>query len=101
MEFLAFIMQRVIKPKAELSFLNQARAGHRPTRTWFLIIDPVQIVGIRVCVCLFVSLLPRLLITSGMIWTSYDWLYKFYRCYMATAVIVNGCGLGIDTHCGN
>ena len=29
--------------------------------------------------------------TSGVIWTSYDWLNKFYRCYMATVVvIVNG-----------
>ena len=27
---------------------------------------------------------------------SYDWLNKFYSCYMATVVIiVNGCGLGI------
>ena len=27
----------------------------------------------------------------------YDWLNKFYSCYMATVVgIVNGCGLGID-----
>ena len=37
--------------------------------------------------------------TSGVIWTPYDWLNKFYSCYMATLVIsINGCGLGIDTH---
>ena len=37
-----------------------------------------------------------LLITSGVIWTLYDWLNKFYSCYMATVVvIVNGCGLVI------
>ena len=52
----------------------------------------------RVCVCLCVCPPPRLLITSGVIWTSYDWLNKFYSCYMATVVvIVNGRGLGIGT----
>ena len=46
--------------------LNQAHA-------WFLKIDPVQIVGMRVHVCIYPR--PRLLITSGVIWgTSYDWL---------------------------
>ena len=36
---------------------------------------------------------------SGVIWTPYNWLNKFYSCYMAiVAVIVNGCGLVIDTH---
>ena len=53
-----------------------------------------------VCVCVCVSPSPRLLITGGviwhMIWTLYDWLNKFYSCYMATVVIiVNGRGLGI------
>ena len=47
------------------------------------------------CVCLPL----RLLIISGMIWTPYDWLNKFYSYYMATVVvIVNGLGLGIGTH---
>ena len=55
------------------------------------------------CVCLFVFVCVcpplRLLLTSGMIWTPYNWLNKFYRCYMATVVvIVNGCGLGIGMH---
>ena len=32
--------------------LNQARAGHRLARAWFLKIDPVRIVSMHVCVCL-------------------------------------------------
>ena len=32
-----------------MKFLNQA---HRPAHAWFLKIDPVQIVGIRVHVCM-------------------------------------------------
>ena len=78
-------------------FLNQA---HRPARTWFLEIDPVRIVGMRACVCVCVCVCPRprLSITSGVIYNSYDWLNKFYSCYMATVVvIVNGRGLGIGT----
>ena len=35
-------------------FLNQARASHRPAHTWFLKIDPVQIVSMRACVCVCV-----------------------------------------------
>ena len=49
----------------------------------------------HVCVCVCVSLPLRLLITSGVMWRDmdpYDWLNKFYSCYMATVVvIVNGC----------
>ena len=79
-------------------FLNQAHAGHRPACAWFLKIDPVRIVSMCVCVCVCVCPPPRLLITSGIMWNaSYDWLNKFYSCYMAVVVIiVNGCGLGID-----
>ena len=50
-------------------------------------------------VCVFVCVCPnlRLLITSDVIWTSYDWSNKFYSCYMATVVvIVNERGLGIS-----
>ena len=55
-------------------------------------------VCVYVCVCLRVCPPPRLLITSGMMWTPYDRLNKFYSCYMAiVVVIVNGRGLGIDT----
>ena len=39
---------------------------------------------------------------GGVILTLYDWLTKFYICYVATAVgIVDGSGLGIHTRCGN
>ena len=34
-----------------LCFLNQARAGRRPARAWFLKIDPVRT---SVCVCVYV-----------------------------------------------
>ena len=48
---------------------------------------------VSLCVCV-----PRLLITSGMIYTSYDLFNKFYSCYMAAIVVfVNGRGLGIGT----
>ena len=56
------------------------------------------------CVFLCVSV-PRLLITSGLMWhdiNPYDWLNKFYNCYMAVIVcIVNGHSLGIDMCHGN
>ena len=75
------------------AFLNQARAGHRPARAWFLKIDPVRIVGmrVRVCVCVCVCPRPRLLITSGMIWRDVNLIrlvkqvlqlsYGNYSCY--------------------
>ena len=53
-------------------FLNQAHAGRRPARAWFLKIDPVWIVCMSVCVCVFVCPRPRLLITSGMMWHDID-----------------------------
>ena len=52
------------------SFLNQVHTGHRPVCTWFLTIDPVQIVSMCVCVCVCPP--PRLLITSGMMWHDID-----------------------------
>ena len=77
---------------------------HRLACAWFLKIDPVRIVGMRVCVCVCVCPRPRLLMTSGVcgvIWTSYDWLEKFYSCYTATVVIiVNGRSLGIGMRHG-
>ena len=50
--------------------LNQARTGLWLARAWFLKVDPVRIVGmrVRVCACVCVCPCPRLLITSGMIW---------------------------------
>ena len=58
-----------------------------------------SLVCIFVCMCVCVCPRPRLFITSGVLWTPYVWLNKFYSCYMATVVvIVNGRGLGIVTH---
>ena len=56
-----------------------------------------------VCVCVFICVsAPRLLITSGMIWTSYDWLNKLYSFYMATAFVINSRrGLRIEVCRGN
>ena len=79
--------------------LNQVHAGCRPVRAWFL-----KIVSVRTSVCVFVCVCPppRPLITSGVIWTPYDWLNKFYSFYMAAEVVTgSGCGLRIKAHCGN
>ena len=54
--------------QVEHYLLNQVRASLWPARTWFLKIDPVWIVGMRVRVCACVCPHPRLLITSGMMW---------------------------------
>ena len=35
-----------------LELLNQAHAGHRPARAWFLKVEPVRIVSMCMCVCL-------------------------------------------------
>ena len=51
--------------------LNQARAGLRPARAWFLKIDPVR-TSVCVCVCVCVCPPPRLLITSGVMWCDID-----------------------------
>ena len=55
--------------------------------------------GLCICVRVYVSA-PE--ITSGVIWTPYDRLNKFYSCYTATLVgIVDKRGLGIDMHYEN
>ena len=46
--------------------LNQAGTGLRLAHAWFLKIDPVRIVGMRVRVCVCVCPRPRLLITRGV-----------------------------------
>ena len=54
---------------------------------WFLGIDLSMIcVYVYVSVCL--DLPPRLVIISGMIWTSYDWLNKLYSFYMVAVVSI-------------
>ena len=56
------------------------------------------ICNVSMCVCLP----PRLLITSGIIWTPYDWLNKFYSFYMAAIVdIISRRGLSFDVHYEN
>ena len=40
--------------QAPTLFLNQARAGRRPARAWFLRIAFVREVSMRVCVCVCV-----------------------------------------------
>ena len=84
------------------TLLNQARAGLRPVRVWFLIIVSVR-TSVCVFVCVFVCLCvrppPRLLITSGVIWHDIDpirLVKQVLQLFMATViVIVNGHGLGI------
>ena len=46
---------------------------------------------VYVCVC--VCVLLRILIISGVIWTPYDWLNKFYSFIAAIVGIVSRCGL--------
>ena len=48
--FLVFILVSI--PIHQYNVLNQACASHRPARAWFLKIDPVRIVGMRVHVCM-------------------------------------------------
>ena len=78
------------------------RTGLWPAPTWFLKIFSVRM-SVLMCLCVCVCPPLRLLITSAVIWTPYDWLNKFYSCYMATVVmetvvvIINGRGLGIGT----
>ena len=51
---------------------------------------------VRVRVCKFA---PKPLLTSGVMWISYDWLNKFYSFYMAKVIsTVSRCGLKIETH---
>ena len=50
-----------------VTFLNQVHAGLWPVHAWFL-----RIVSVRMYVCVFVCLPPRLLITSGVMWSDID-----------------------------
>ena len=69
-----------------------------PVHAWFLKINPVC----KVCVCVSVYPPPRLVITSGLIWTLYDWLNKFYSfCIVAIVGIISRRDLIIEAHCRN
>ena len=77
----------------KFTFLNDVRTSLRPVRAWFLEIDLVR----ELCVCVSMCPPPRLVITSGVIWTPYDWLNKYYSFCMAAIVgIVSRCGLRIE-----
>ena len=57
---------------------------------------------VYVCMCVCVCPPPRLTLTSGVIWTPYDWLNQLYSFHIAAVVgMVSGCGLGIDVYCRN
>ena len=43
----------------DVFLLNQARAGRRPARAWFLKVEPVRIVSMCVYVCVCVCVRPR------------------------------------------
>ena len=86
-------LQIFILPMNTEELLNQARA-------WFL-----KIVSVRtsVCVCGFVYLHPRLLITSGMMWCDIVDPIQLVKqalklLYGNCSHIINGYGLGIGTH---
>ena len=50
-----------------------------------------------VCACVCISPPPRLLITSSMMWSQYDWLNEFYSFYMTAIVsIISRRGLKIE-----
>ena len=52
-----------------------------------------------VCVCMHLRLVKT---TSGMMWTSYVWLNKFYNFYVVAVVsIVGRCGITIEVCRGN
>ena len=79
--------------------MNALACGQHAPDFWELILS-AKYVCVRMCVS--VCLPPRLLTTSGMIWTAYDWLNKFYSFYMAAVVIIgSGRGLRIEVHHGN
>ena len=55
-------------------------------------------VRVRACVsvCVCAPKVTKLLITSDMIWTPFDWLNNFFNLYMAALVgIVSRCGLAL------
>ena len=84
-----------------VGFLNQAYTGHWPGHAWSIKKFSVYMsICVHVWLCVFPVL--RLLITSDMIWTPYDWLNRFYSFYMAIVVgIVSRHDLTVEGHCIN
>ena len=76
-------------------FLNQA-PGRRAPGFYRLILSAKCV---YVCVCMSVCPPPRLVITSGVMWTPYDWLNKYHSFCMAAIVnIISRHGLRIEAH---
>ena len=81
-----------------VGFSNQVYAGHRPGHAWSIKNFSVY-TSICVHVWLCVCPLLRLLITSDMIRTPYDWLNRFYSFCMAIVVgIVSRHGFTVEGH---
>ena len=47
-----------------------------------------SLVCMHACMCVCVCPRQRLLVTSGVIWISYDWLDMFYNCYRTVIELV-------------
>ena len=63
---------------------------------WFL---EITFVGYVSVFCVRVSPSPRLLITSGVMWTPYDWLNKLYSfCMVAIVSIIGRRGIKIEAY---
>ena len=62
------------------------KPGESRLLNWSLKIAFVCKVGMHACM-VRVSI-PRLLITSSIIWTQYDWLAKFYSLYIVAIVTI-------------
>ena len=93
--------------------LNQACTGACMPGFLKLFLCRHLYVYVCVCVCVCVCLPPRILITSGMIWTPYGWLNNLLcvvqilsrvhivnSCFYVTTV-VSRCGPSIDACCEN
>ena len=68
--------------------------------------DDVMNVCECLCLCVFVCVYATeaIILTSGVIWTPYDWISKlcsYYNVMATVVIIVNGRALGIGTHLGN
>ena len=68
------LMVCLVTPVSKLMLLNQACTGHGLAHAWYLEIDLVRDVRVClcVCICVYVHPLPRLVITSGVMWHDMD-----------------------------
>ena len=86
---------QILKP---LWFFKPDVASHRPVHAWFLKNDLIH----AVCVCVCVSLPPRLVITNGMMRRDMNpiWVVKqvLQLCMAAIVGIISRHGLNIEAH---